>query len=257
MRLKGPCFQARPICAAKSQWEYRNRIQLHIKDNQIGYHANQSHKLIPIDRCDVAKPEINNQISELKINLPSQKKIEIDASPKKNNNRSFKQINDEQNNKLQDWIFNELQTSEEILDLYGGNGNLTEKLVATAKHIHCVDFSVSDRQRSNTTFTQSHVLSWLTKFASISQVSQRKRIAILDPPRTGLAKDAEKISKSLADLKVTKVILVGCDPITWARDCKIFSNNKWVLKKLAFFDFFPQTIHLESVAVFYNQESTE
>ena len=40
-------------------WNYRNRVQLHIHDGEIGYLQAQSHRLCPIANCPIASPAIN------------------------------------------------------------------------------------------------------------------------------------------------------------------------------------------------------
>jgi 23S rRNA (uracil1939-C5)-methyltransferase len=46
---------------------------------------------------------------------------------------------------------------------------------------------------------------------------------------------------------------VSCDPATLARDSKILLAGGYQLKKLHFYDFYPQTAHIESLAVFKKQ----
>jgi tRNA/tmRNA/rRNA uracil-C5-methylase (TrmA/RlmC/RlmD family) len=48
-------------------------------------------------------------------------------------------------------------------------------------------------------------------------------------------------------------IAVGCDPDAWAKDLwrllQSSAGKGWRLDRIAFIDFFPQTVHLESVAL--------
>lgn len=46
-------------------WGYRNRIQLHFEDGQLGYRELRSHKLCPIDRCPISSPRLNECIAAL------------------------------------------------------------------------------------------------------------------------------------------------------------------------------------------------
>jgi 23S rRNA (uracil1939-C5)-methyltransferase len=73
--------------------------------------------------------------------------------------------------------------------------------------------------------------------------------AILDPPRAGLGKHFDAIASSLEKLGVQKGVAVGCDPDSWLRDLSKWLNRGWKLERVALFDLFPQTYHLESVAL--------
>jgi 23S rRNA (uracil1939-C5)-methyltransferase len=43
---------------------------------------------------------------------------------------------------------------------------------------------------------------------------------------------------------------ISCNAASLARDSKILVNGGYTLKALMFFDFYPQTAHIESLAVF-------
>jgi 23S rRNA (uracil1939-C5)-methyltransferase len=46
-------------------WGYRNRAQLHIEDNRLGFREGRSHKLCPIDHCPISSPKVNEVIATL------------------------------------------------------------------------------------------------------------------------------------------------------------------------------------------------
>jgi len=70
--------------------------------------------------------------------------------------------------------------------------------------------------------------------------------AVVDPPRAGLA---PKLAAVLAQEGPPVLAYVSCDAASLARDCKILTSGGYALKKLSFFDFYPQTAHIESLAV--------
>jgi 23S rRNA (uracil1939-C5)-methyltransferase len=51
---------------AGEPWGYRNRVQLHVANGQLGYREAQSHKLCPIEMCPIASPAINSAIAILR-----------------------------------------------------------------------------------------------------------------------------------------------------------------------------------------------
>jgi 23S rRNA (uracil1939-C5)-methyltransferase len=50
-------------------------------------------------------------------------------------------------------------------------------------------------------------------------------------------------------LKPLKIIYVSCEPTTFARDLRLFSETGYLLEKLSLIDMFPQTYHMEVVGL--------
>jgi 23S rRNA (uracil1939-C5)-methyltransferase len=75
----------------------------------------------------------------------------------------------------------------------------------------------------------------------------RADIAIVDPPRAGLDKNA---LDALIKLKPAVLAYVSCDPATLARDAARLISGGYRLKQVTPFDLFPQTYHIESISIF-------
>jgi 23S rRNA (uracil1939-C5)-methyltransferase len=71
-------------------------------------------------------------------------------------------------------------------------------------------------------------------------------VVVIDPPRTGILPEA---LPRLFKLKPRRIIYVSCDPSTLARDLAVFHTNHYSMAALELFDHFPQTFHIESLAV--------
>ncbi|MBQ3456781.1 MAG: 23S rRNA (uracil(1939)-C(5))-methyltransferase RlmD, partial [Synergistaceae bacterium] len=69
---------------------------------------------------------------------------------------------------------------------------------------------------------------------------------VLDPPRDGCNR---AVLEAVNDFGVRRAVYVSCNPATLARDCRILAGHGWRLESLRAFDMFPQTAHVESVAV--------
>ncbi len=69
---------------------------------------------------------------------------------------------------------------------------------------------------------------------------------IVDPPRTGLPKEA---LVAIVKSSVKRLIYVSCDPVTLARDFSKFSEAGFSLSHVEGFAFYPQTPHLEMMFV--------
>jgi 23S rRNA (uracil1939-C5)-methyltransferase len=69
----------------------------------------------------------------------------------------------------------------------------------------------------------------------------------LDPPRQGLA---AALSRWISSKGPPLLAYVSCDPATLARDSKIIREGGYNLAELHLYDFYPQTAHIESLAIF-------
>jgi 23S rRNA (uracil1939-C5)-methyltransferase len=92
-------------------------------------------------------------------------------------------------------------------------------------------------------------LSPLSNPLEIKKLEIKKSAAILDPPREGLAQEFSDIATSVERLGVQELVFVGCDVDSWARDLSKWLRRGWILKRMMLVDLFPQTAHVESVAL--------
>jgi 23S rRNA (uracil1939-C5)-methyltransferase len=72
-------------------------------------------------------------------------------------------------------------------------------------------------------------------------------VVVLDPPRAGLAPGA---AARLAETGAPRIVYLSCDPATLARDARALVAGGMRLARLAGYDLFPQTAHVEALAVF-------
>ncbi len=68
----------------------------------------------------------------------------------------------------------------------------------------------------------------------------------MDPPRAGVGRE---VCELLVRLQVPDIVYVSCDPTTLARDLRLMVDSGYNLAELHLVDLFPQTFHLETVAV--------
>lgn len=254
---------------ARTIWHYRNRIQMRGKNNALGFYAARSHDIVAVSQCTIARPEINNALGEIRNQGSEHKKeykveIEVteDGSIKSYWNTQhaaggFRQVNDEQNKKLIEWVQQALNNRQPIYDLYGGSANLSWNLAAQGIEVHCVDQSAPDnrpgQQPDSLHFYNVDVLSWLkSRITDLVYKHIPAPVtawsAIIDPPRGGMGSEFEDIVSRLDKLNVNTIVLVGCKTDTWARDITKLQQRAWKLQSVAVFDFFPHTPHVESVA---------
>ncbi|HEX2210807.1 MAG TPA: hypothetical protein VHG93_24200, partial [Longimicrobium sp.] len=76
-------------------------------------------------------------------------------------------------------------------------------------------------------------------------------LVILNPPRAGIAAQA---ADALVAAPAKRIVYVSCNPATLARDLKRMSAA-YRMESIRSFDLFPQTAHVESVALLTRTES--
>ncbi|MBV9318334.1 MAG: class I SAM-dependent RNA methyltransferase [Mycobacterium sp.] len=71
-------------------------------------------------------------------------------------------------------------------------------------------------------------------------------VAVLDPPRSGAGRDVIDL---LAAAEVPRLVHIGCEAASFARDIGLYRSHGYVVEKLRVFDAFPLTHHVECVAL--------
>ena len=74
----------------------------------------------------------------------------------------------------------------------------------------------------------------------------RADVVVLDPPRDGCG---EGVLDGVAALRPERIVYVSCNPATQARDIRLLSECGYTLRRLQPLDMFPQTAHIEVVAL--------
>lgn len=74
----------------------------------------------------------------------------------------------------------------------------------------------------------------------------RESLAIVDPPRAGLSSD---LRRRLAAWHPDRLLMLSCDPATWARDTAELIDKGYRLDHLELIDLFPSTHHVEVLSV--------
>ncbi len=70
---------------------------------------------------------------------------------------------------------------------------------------------------------------------------------VVDPPRTGLSKEA---TASIIQTSPARIVYVSCDVATLARDARLLLDAGYEMNGLTGIDLFPNTAHVESIALF-------
>lgn len=87
---------------------------------------------------------------------------------------------------------------------------------------------------------------FLVADAAAHPISPELDLVALDPPRSG----AEAACTRIAAKGPQSVLYISCDPGTLARDAKILASGGYLVEMVQPVDMFPQTVHVETVALF-------
>ncbi len=231
------------------RYSYRNRVGLKVENNQLGYFASRSHEFIPIQDCHLAEEHLREAIrsGNVKHFLKTQKE-----SP------SFSQVNTLQNEKLIQYVLQQtpaLPKKSHVLDLYAGSGNFSFPIFERHPQIelHSVELSSDSVAEAKGKLLSMNISSKVFHFYAVDvqdflwRWTLPTELVLLDPPRAGCS---DQVIQSLVSLKPKHIIYISCNPATLARDLKPFiQNSSYQLESVQLFDMFPQTSHIESVAI--------
>lgn len=169
--------------------------------------------------------------------------------------RSFFQTNYHQAVKLYEIArnFAGLSGSETVYDLYTGTGTIAQFVAAKAKKVVGIE-SVSEAIESAKENAKLNNITNCTFFCGDMKdiftqefISENGRpdVIITDPPRDGMHK---KVVETILDISPEKIVYISCNSATQARDLEMM-KDRYETVKIQAVDMFPQTHHVESVAL--------
>ena len=142
-------------------------------------------------------------------------------------------------------------SGKNALDLYAGCGTFSVFLADTFEHVTLVEHN-----RDALVFAEQNMAgkrhasfgvsgkAWVRDFAKTAPLFDA---AVIDPPRSGMEKEVcERLCKS----GIGHIRSLSCDPATHARDAAKLIRSGYSLAALSLLDFYPNTCHIESLAIF-------
>lgn len=148
-----------------------------------------------------------------------------------------------------------LQSNDIVLDLYCGAGTIGLSLAAQCKRVIGIDIvpsAIADAKENavsngtrNSTFIRANLEKTTAKKLS-ETLPDKPTVIILDPARPGLS---QAVVEYILNCKTArKIVYVSCNPATQARDVKKLLPL-FKLVSLEAFDMYPQTSHVETLAL--------
>ncbi len=134
-------------------------------------------------------------------------------------------------------------------DLFAGVGLFARRLAERFERVVAVESSPAataalahNLSGTGATAVKADVL----RFLGRNTDRMRPDLIVADPPRSGLGAE---IAAELVRIGAPQIVCVSCDPATLARDLRALTASGYTIASIALADLFPQTFHLETVAV--------
>ena len=134
-----------------------------------------------------------------------------------------------------------------VIDLYAGGGNFSLPIAFDGADVYAVEenpFAIEDGKR-NAAANGIRNCRFIECSAERLKVCDTVDILVVDPPRAGLTNTA--LDKILF-VEPERIAYISCNPSTMARDIKKLLGQ-YEIESMRIIDFFPQTYHIESLAV--------
>jgi 23S rRNA (uracil1939-C5)-methyltransferase len=260
---------------------YRLRASFHVVGRKVGFVEEGTHNVVPIAECDALSAELNayiplaNEIlsrptmsrvrevhtvsgppvlaafgSELTGQGPARISVNnwnFDLHP-----LAFFQSNRYLLTSFLESVLNHTAGAERVLDLFCGSGFFTIPLARGVNQVLGVESSrIAVRQAriniglnnvANAEFFEGSVEETLKASPDV-----RPDLIVMNPPRAGAGKS---VAARLTELKASRLIYVSCNPATFGREAAVLIERGYKLKTLTLVDQFPNTYHIETVALF-------
>lgn len=170
---------------------------------------------------------------------------------------AFFQPNTLQAEKIYSFVIQHAKLSREdiVYDLYCGTGTLGISLASYVKEVVGVELSresahdakanIKLNEISNMRIITGDVGDVLSKIHS-EQTTPPPDVVVVDPPRAGLDPQAIRL---LLTFKPKTLVYVSCNPVTQAANIAELVQGGYILECLQPVDQFPQTVHVENIAV--------
>jgi 23S rRNA (uracil1939-C5)-methyltransferase len=169
--------------------------------------------------------------------------------------RSFFQTNSAQAHRLYSIArdFADLQGHETVYDLYTGTGSIANFLARNCGKVVGIEYvedAIADAKVNaemnsipNTEFFAGDLKDILNQ--DFFALHGKPEVLVTDPPRAGMH---ENVVKAIMAAAPRKIVYVSCNPGTQARDIGLM-RDLYSVEKVQAVDMFPQTAHVESVAL--------
>jgi 23S rRNA (uracil1939-C5)-methyltransferase len=262
-----------PAVFPSPPWGYRNRMQFHRLPNArgVGLMARKGREIVPLSGCPVADRGIQESLAAGLLSPPPHKDrftlysredtllreggvsrgrvnirgkgILLDAALFFQSNASMLEI------LVGDLLAlaGEADSSRPLADIYCGVGTFAFFLGKTFPRTDMVEENRAALALARENVGEANYFAMKDEQWARGRRGADYGLIVVDPPRQGLS---PAMWDWLARARAPILAYVSCDSVTLARDSRELLARGWKLEELRLYDFYPQTAHIESLAIF-------
>lgn len=287
LRRIGGLDLPRPVQVMPSPqpYEYRGRARILVHRHRTGYRRAASEDHAAVDDCPILTPRLRTALRQLDATRPANGEWELalgeadalhpegvrithlDAPDpggealalRAGDHRiqiasgGFAQANPLLLDALIGAVANAVGSGEQLLELYAGAGFFTLSLARGFQHVLAVEADARATANLKSAAAAAGIDNIEARVADVERFllddasgHTLPRVVFMDPPRTGLG---SAVTSRLCSQGPERLVYLSCDPATFARDLGRLTAGGWQLESVAGFDLFPQTPHIEALAV--------
>jgi len=146
-----------------------------------------------------------------------------------------------------------LAGTERVYDLFCGIGTIGLALAGQAKEVWGVELveeavadAIGNAELNGIENAQFFAGDIRTAMRPLVERAGRPDVLVVDPPRAGLS---QKIVRRMIETEAPRIVYVSCNPTTLAPNARQLAEAGWRLERVRPVDMFPQTPHIECVAL--------
>jgi 23S rRNA (uracil1939-C5)-methyltransferase len=146
-----------------------------------------------------------------------------------------------------------LQGWERVYDLFCGIGTISLALAPRAGEVWGLEIveeaiadAIANARRNEIANARFFAADVRLALRDLAEEAGRPDVLVVDPPRAGLS---AKIVRRIIETAPKRIVYVSCNPTTLAPNAAQLVEAGWQLKRVRPVDMFPQTPHIECVAL--------
>ncbi len=162
---------------------------------------------------------------------------------------AFFQLNPAQAQRLFEYVVDQIDAKEDVVDVYCGVGTLSLMLAKKCESVLGIELNKDSIYAANRNAKLNEIKN--AKFVAndaafeLKKVKLKDKVVVVDPPRSGLD---DSMIQVLLKNPAKKIVYVSCNPSTLAKNLKDL-KKLYRIESIQPFDFFSQTALLETVVV--------
>lgn len=238
------------------EYEYRNRITVHVEDGIIGFVGQETglgRPLVDIAQCLLAEPSVNAALVRFRAR-PWRVEGHCTLRTDRPYGGGFLQTNDAAAEKLLALVTDLVPratgdpATSHLVDAYSGAGFFARALRDRFEQIVGIEWdarAVEQARREAVPHERYLCSDVATALPDVLAVApQGRTLLLLDPPAEGTSNE---VRRAIISFPPAEIIYVSCNPATLARDLATLVPD-YEIRSITPLDMFPQTAEIEVVA---------